>query len=547
MNWLLLLASVSPSALAGEVYEDAFLSDKGLWEGGTILEGSLWLSGESATLSLPESTELSGTLVLRQRDAASLSLRLDGASWGADYTDTGSLSLGEQRLHFPHGHRDWQTEAEPVLEPSSEDWWESGSVLHCDVHYDESSGTWLLYYTGVMSPGYGYRQINVATSSDGETWTRYAANPVITIDYDLTTVDGVHAHMPSVVVDGEGTFHLYYACYQNGVGNRICHASSEDGLAWTRPDYGAGRVALDLGEAGAFDDASVREPDVSVAQDGSFQMLYVGTRVDEHYGPAGLAQSIDGGWTWERLAQLTEGEGELQGGSVLQSAYGLEQWYQCDDAFCFAESTGTDEEGAVDWSDWTLHEDPVLTKNWASWNSGYIQAPSAWLDEDYRVHLWFNAYDYDTGLEVLGHARSAPRPDQWVEVQLAWDGSELRVSFDGGPELTTALDSVSTLVLESTGEAEIDEIRLEWTPRVDGKDTGIDDTGDTDDTGGGEETGEDESGEEGGSSDSGPREKPEDSSCGCTARYRSTPLSWPLGLGLLLGLIRTLFSRRQPE
>ncbi len=155
MNWLLLLASVAPSALAGEVYEDTFLSDKGLWEGGTVVEGSLQLSGESATLSLPESTELSGTLVLRQRDAASLFLRLDGASWEADYFDTGSLSLGEQRLHFPHGHRDWQTEAEPVLEPSSEDWWESGSVLHCDVHYDESSGTWFLYYTGEMSPGYG--------------------------------------------------------------------------------------------------------------------------------------------------------------------------------------------------------------------------------------------------------------------------------------------------------------------------------------------------------------------------------------------------------
>ena len=103
MNWLLLLASVAPSALAGEVYEDTFLSDEGLWEGGTILEGSLRLSGESATLALPESTELSGTLVLRQRDAASLSLRLDGASWGADYSDSGSLSLGEQRLHFVRG------------------------------------------------------------------------------------------------------------------------------------------------------------------------------------------------------------------------------------------------------------------------------------------------------------------------------------------------------------------------------------------------------------------------------------------------------------
>ena len=540
MNSLLALSLVLTSAHAEEVYEDAFLSDKGRWVGGTIHEGSLQLSSESATLALPASTALVGTLVLRQRDAAALSLRLDEAHWGADYTEAGALSLGDQRLHFPHGHRDWQTEAEPVLQPSAEDWWESGSVLHCDVHYDEGSGTWFLYYTGVMSPGYGYRQLNVATSSDGETWTRYAGNPIITIDYDLTTVDGIHAHMPSVIKDSEGTFHLYYSCYQNDVGNRICHATSEDGLAWSRPDYGTGRVALDLGASGDFDDASVREPDVSVAPDGSFQMLYVGTRSDEHYGPAGLAQSVDGGWTWTRLAQITDVKGDLQGGSVVQSAYGLEQWYQCDDAFCFAESTGTDSDGGVDWSRWTLHEAPVLLKNWATWNSGYIQAPSAWLDQDSRVHLWFNAYDYDSGLEVLGHVRSVPRPDQWVEVQLAWDGAELSVSFDGGPELKTGLDHVSSLVLESTGEAEIDEIRLEWTPTVEENDTGIDTP---EDTGGGEETGENVDDASGDDADS----ALEESTCGCTATHRAAPLAWSLGLGLLVGLVRTRFSRCPPE
>lgn len=474
----MMVIMLAAHAAAQAVYEDTFLSDQGAWDGGAIQDGMLLLVGDGATLPLPDAATLSARLLLRQRDAAALRLILGDVTWTADYQADGGLVLGAAVLHFPHGHRAFVTEAQPVLRPDAGLPWESGSILHCDVHHDAASGMWFLFYTGVMSPGYGYRQIGVATSTDGESWTRHADNPIITIDYSRETIDGIHAHMPSVVVDDAGVWHMIYACYQNDVGNRLCHATSKDGLSWTRPDYGAGRMALDLGEAGAFDDASLREPDVSIAADGSLQLLYVGTRADEHYGPAGLARSTDGGWTWERIAQLTEGESELQGGTVLQSAYGLEQWYQCDDAFCFADSPGVDAHGAVDWTDWTLDPEPVLTKGWADWSSGYIQAPSAWLVDGRVVHLWFNAYDYGTGQEVLGHARSVPLPDQWVVVALAWDGTELSVTFDGGPPLTAALDSVDSLRIESDGTAQLDEIRLEWTA----PDTAPRDTADTADT-----------------------------------------------------------------
>lgn len=480
------------------VVEDHFSTESETWVGGTVADGVLALDGDSASVSLAGAQTLSARLRIRQRDAATLQVEVSGrastspaaASWIADYADGGGVTFrddqgAEETGHFPHTHRSWVPDADPALTGDPDTYWEAGSILHSEIHRDAATGEWTLFYTGAMSPGYGYRQIGLATSADGETWTKHAGNPVITIDYDTSTIDGIHAHMPSVVVDGVGTWHMYHSCYQNSVGNRICHATSADGRAWTRPPYGEGRVALDLGESGSFDDASLREPEVVIADDGAFQMFYVGTQASEHYGPAGLARSTDGGHTWERVAQVTTAESELQGGSVLQSAYGLEHWYQCGPNICFAASQPDADTGALDWTAWTLYgDDPVLRPGWASWNRSYIQAPTVTVGPDGRtLHMWFNANDYDVNVEVLGHARSTPRPDVWSTLDLAWDGTELSVSWEGGPPHTARLDSLTALTLSSTGAAELDEARLEWTPAAT-TDTGDDGAGDGGDGGG---------------------------------------------------------------
>lgn len=537
--------------------------DTGGWEGGALADGVLGLSSEAASLALLEGpdeavTALEARFLVRQRDAAALALHLDDAeggraTWSADFAPGGGLSLtapdGEisSRLHLPHGHRAWTTESEPALEGDPATYWEAGSLLHCDVHRDEASGTWHLYYTGVMSPGYGYRQIGLATSTDGSTWTKDPSSPLITIDYDTTTVDGIHAHMPSVVVDSSGTWHMYYACYQNSVGNRICHATSTDGQTWTRPAYGAGRVALDLGSSGSFDDASLREPDVSIAADGTFYMTYVGTQADQHYGPAGLARSTDGGWTWERVARISEAESELQGGSILQTAYGLEQWYQCGPYICFAESLpagaaeGEGWSGELDWTEWTMDTDPVLSPGWADWNQSYIQAPTVWLVDDTTLHMWFNANNYATNIEVLGHAWTTPLPDTWATVELGWDGAVATVSLDGGPPLEAPLSSLIGLSLSTGGEAELDEVAVAWTVAL----------AEAEDTAAPEDTGEDtdEPPEDTGPADEDEEEQPQapaeddgaEAGCkGCATSARSAT-GW--GVWLAAGLL--LLGRRR--
>ena len=494
------------SAFANPVVLD-FETDGGEVDGGIVGDGLLTLTDGGAELELGSLDAVEFELELRKVDAGALVLSLGDQSWVADYTDGGGLRMDNQVAPLPHDHRSWQTDSAAVFSSSdgSTGPWSDGSVLHCDVFYDDTTATWYLYYTGEQTPGYGYRQIGVLTSPDGETWTEYANNPVLTIDYDLTTVDGVHVHMPTVAIDpAAGDWHMYYSCYQNGVGNRICHATSPDGLDWTPKG-----VVLDRGASGEFDSASLREPDVQIGSDGTWHMFYQGTKDDEHYGPTAYATSPDGE-NWTKHGEVPgSGVDVLQGGGTWLTDDLWEQWYNCEDAFCYAWADPSDAMA------WTVDSEPVLTKNWATWNSGYIQAPTPWL-VDGTFHMWFNGYDYGTGFESLGHARTVPEPGEWAVLALSWDGATLSVSMDGGQVLEAAATGVEGLGLLSTGTVEIQTLSYTATESADdtGVDTGTDtseDTGDdTGSTGGGDTV--DTSSDTG---DGGAVEPDTDGGCGC--------------------------------
>lgn len=444
MITLLLLTTL---ALADD-YTDLFDADLGRWEGGRVEGGALVVDDDVATLNLGAMSSFEATFRLTKTDAGALTVKAGEARWKADYVEDGWISLGEAGLPFPQGHRELVPDASPVIEPG-DDYWDGANTLHCEVYFDAASATWFLYWTGEMGSGYPYRQIGVATSTDGETWTKYAGNPVLTIDYDRTTVDGIHVHMPTVAVDEDRIWHMYYACYQNDVGNRICHATSPDGLSWTPQG-----VVLDKGGAGEFDEGSLRMPDVLVDDAGAWHMLYNGTDPDQHYGPTGYATSADG-WTWEKHGAITDDETRLQGGGMVQTAYGVEQWWNCDDVFCYSVADPAD---LTTWEDWP---EVVLEKGWADWSSGYIQAPSVWLS-DYTYHLWFNAYDYAVDDEVIAHAKTVPLPGQTFTLSLSWDGATLKASMDGGPELETPLSAADGLSIVSTGATALDEVSVSY-------------------------------------------------------------------------------------
>lgn len=494
-------------------YEDDLSTDQGRWSGGVISGGVLTVT-DTAQLELGALTGFSGSLRLRLVEGASLALQAGTATWQASYTDGGGLSLGEHALPFPLDHIQLQIDAQPVLGPDGMTW-DGANTLHPEII--EHDGTYFLYWTGEMTPGYAYRQIGVATSTDGVTWTEYAGNPILTIDYS-GDIDGVHVHMPTVVIDGAGAWHMYYACYQNNVGNRICHATSADGYTWAPQG-----MALDKGGTGAFDEGSLRSPDVWIDDGGTWHMLYNGTDPEEHYGPTGYATSPDG-WTWTKLGAVSADKYFLQGGGVLDTPWGLYQWYNCQDVFCVATADPADP------SDWT-YVGNALGKASSTWDAGYIQAPSPWLIGT-TYHMWFNAYGYlgDASVwnERIAHARSVPTPGAWIDLDVAWDGATLTVTQQG-VALSTALTAADALMITVSGTAELDSISLDYTEAV--IDTGTPDTGTPDSDPPDSATPDNDTPDSDPPADSATKADP--AGCGCTTG--GAPGVGALGLLLVLG------------
>lgn len=424
---------------------------------GAVQDGVLLLDG-STSWELEELLELSAELRLRVTDGDAIQVDIGGASWVADYTEGGGVGAERVVIH-PPSHRTWVPDAAPTIEPGP-DTWDVANTLHCDVI--ERGGTARLYWTGEMGPGYAYRQIGFATSTDLSTWTEHEANPVLTIDYDLNTVDGVHVHMPTVV-EREGAWTMLYSCYQNSVGNRLCRATSADGDVWTPQG-----VALDFGEDGEFDSGSLRMPEMWVGDDGTWHLLYNGTQPGGHYGPTGYATSPDG-VTWTKAGAITDDEDFLQGGGLIRTPYGLEQLYNVSDRLEVATAAVSDP------TDWTSRGEALLKSDLPdNWGGGYIQAPTL-LVRDATLHMWFNAYGTDaegTYHERLWHARSVPEAGNWYTLNLTWDGEEVLISWldDDGLFASQTLPAadVSGITLTSTGAAEVDSANLSWTQRDEG-------------------------------------------------------------------------------
>lgn len=116
----------------------------------------------------------------------------------------------------------------PVLSPGES--WEIGGISGANVI--SSTGLYRMWYTGIDSSGTG--RIGYASSSDGVTWTKYAGNPVLSIGsaggWEDTDVLG-----PAVLKDGS-TYHMWYDGNDGAgqSAHHIGHAISTDGLTWTK-------------------------------------------------------------------------------------------------------------------------------------------------------------------------------------------------------------------------------------------------------------------------------------------------------------------------
>lgn len=134
----------------------------------------------------------------------------------------------------------WTPDEAFILEPGSDGEWDDNALSMANVVRTENE--WLLYYTATGTGGYS--KIGLATSPDGQTWTKYddsatteapfaESDPVLVgerADENNTRWEYDRVEHPLVEYDGAQFTMIYKGSGGLGV------ATSEDGRHWTKYD-----------------------------------------------------------------------------------------------------------------------------------------------------------------------------------------------------------------------------------------------------------------------------------------------------------------------
>ena len=237
------------------------------------------------------------------------SILRNGKTWWMWYNGrgddrfTGSIGLATSQdgVHWKK-----QNGGEPVFKHGEPGTFDSTKVDHPTVvRYDGKFHMW--YTAGDVASRY---KIGYATSKDGRAWTRQnGGRPVFGPGRKGQFDDQVVLH-PTVLRDARGVLHLWY----NGVGPqksfRVGHATSQDGVHWTRSNNG--EPVLTPGRVGSFDEGYVYNVFVML-HEGKFHMWYSAwAKGEPTTGPNhnGITHAVsDDGirWTKDPVPTITNG------------------------------------------------------------------------------------------------------------------------------------------------------------------------------------------------------------------------------------------------
>jgi predicted GH43/DUF377 family glycosyl hydrolase len=196
------------------------------------------------------------------------------------------------------GGKTWTcASSNPVLTLGTSGSWDDTRVITPSVLYDGS--VYKMWYTGRNSSGvYG---IGYATSNDGIAWTKDNRNPVFTAA-PAPAWDSDIVREPSVVYF-DGMYHLFYAGTDHWPYFKIGHATSPDGIAWTRDSHNPVLTPT----ANSWDAIEVYGPSV-VVNGTVLEMFYSGNSGGAWL--TGHARSTDGtNWTKDANAFLSPSGG----------------------------------------------------------------------------------------------------------------------------------------------------------------------------------------------------------------------------------------------
>jgi predicted GH43/DUF377 family glycosyl hydrolase len=187
---------------------------------------------------------------------------------------------------------------EIVLSPNRASGWEDDLNRPVVVHHD---GVYHMWYTGQTwstnnsSNGHedGRSAIGYATSKDGRIWERRSAKPVLAPELPW---EGVALMCPHVLRDAAlGVWRMWYSGGEQYEPNAIGHATSADGLNWTKELM---NPVLKPDAACAWEQQRVAGAQI-LQWEGWFYAFYIGYRDIDH-AQIGLVRSRDGIRDWER-------------------------------------------------------------------------------------------------------------------------------------------------------------------------------------------------------------------------------------------------------
>lgn len=172
-------------------------------------------------------TRYAGNPIITERGSFQPEVVVVGGTYHIYYTDRSVIP--EVIRHRTSADGITWTAATVVLQSGAAGAWDDDGVV-CSAVLVEG-GVFKMWYTGRGSTG-PVNQIGYATSPDGVSWTKHPGNPVMSVG-GAAEWDSARVREASIVHLG-AVYHMWYSGTQSHPIYRIGYATSPDGLTWTK-------------------------------------------------------------------------------------------------------------------------------------------------------------------------------------------------------------------------------------------------------------------------------------------------------------------------